>query len=265
MVFSCFFGYNAFKMKDLFTAAGACMKRILVVSALLLFTSSLAVSQNSVFGKNKVQYKNFQWEYIQTNHFDIYFSQNGYELAEFTADAAEDAYESIRKILRYDINNRIPIVIYNSHNEFQQTNVIDEYLEEGVGGVTELFKNRVVVPFEGNYRQFRHVIHHELVHAVINDMFYGGSIQSLIASRSPFMLPLWMNEGFAEYASMKWETNSDMFIRDATIQNYLPPIEYLNGYFAYRGGQSVWYYIANKYGEQKISEIMNRMRSTRSV
>ena len=50
-------------------------------------------------------------------------------------------------------------------------------MEEGVGGVTELFKNRVVVPFEGNYKQFRHVIHHELVHAVINEMFYGGSIQ----------------------------------------------------------------------------------------
>lgn len=259
------FVYNPFNERDQSIAVGARMKRIAVVGALMLLASSLAVSQNSVYGKNKVQYKDFQWEYIQTNHFDIYYSQNGYELAEFTADAAEDAYESIRKILRYDINNRIPMVVYNSHNEFQQTNVVDEYMEEGIGGVTELFKNRVVIPFEGNYSQFRHVIHHELVHAVINDMFYGGSIQSIIASRSPFMLPLWMNEGFAEYASMKWETNSDMFIRDATIQNYLPPIDYLNGYFAYRGGQSVWYYIANKYGEQKISEIMNRMRSTRSV
>jgi len=112
------------------------MKRIAVVGALMLIASSLAVSQNSVYGKNKVQYKDFQWEYIQTNHFDIYYSQNGYELAEFTADAAEDAYESIRKILRYDINNRIPLVVYNSHNEFQQTNVVDEYMEEGIGGVT---------------------------------------------------------------------------------------------------------------------------------
>jgi len=246
-------------------AEGASMRRILAVGALVLLAASLALSQNSVFGKNKVQYKDFDWEYIQTSHFDIYYSQNGYELSEFTADAAEDAYSSIRKILRYDINNRIPIVVYNSHNEFQQTNVVSEYLDEGIGGVTELFKNRVVVPFEGSYSQFRHVIHHELVHAVLNDMFYGGSIQSLISSRAPFVLPMWVNEGFAEYASMRWETNSDMFIRDATIENNLPPIEYLGGYFAYRGGQSVWYYIENKYGEQKIGEIFNRMRSTRSV
>jgi hypothetical protein len=231
----------------------------------LLLAFSEAEAQNSVFGKNKVQYKRFEWHYIQSNHFDIYYSQDGYQLAEFTAEVAEESYNAIRKLIRYDINNRIAIVVYNSHNDFQQTNVVGEYLGEGVGGVTELFKNRIVIPFEGNYRQFRHVIHHELVHAVLNDMFYGGSIQSLISARTPFIIPLWMNEGLAEYAALQWDTNSDMFIRDATIQNYLPPIEYLHGYFAYRGGQSVWWYIANKYGEQKIGEILNRMKGTRSV
>jgi Tol biopolymer transport system component len=234
-------------------------------TVLLQYAAFGQSDQAAVYGKNKVQYKNFEWQYIQTEHFDIYFAQGGYELATFAADAAEAAYASLRKLFRYDINNRISFIIYNSHNEFQQTNVIDEYLEEGIGGVTELFKNRVVLPFEGNYRLFRHVIHHELVHAVFNDMFYGGSIQSIISSRTPLVLPLWFNEGMAEYAALGWDTNSDMFIRDATIHNYLPPIDYLNGYFAYRGGQSVWYYIASKYGEQKIAEILQRVKSTRSV
>ena len=241
------------------------MKRLVLFAVIAALTSGSLYSQNSGFGKNKVQYKKFEWQFIQTSHFDVYFSQDGYDLAAFTADAAEDAYDSIRKILRYEITNRISIVIHNSHNEFQQTNVVGEYMEEGIGGVTELFKNRIVIPFEGSYQQFRHVIHHELVHAVLNDMFYGGSIQALLASRSPLVLPGWMNEGFAEYAALKWDSNSDMFIRDATIHNYLPPIEYLGGYFAYRGGQSVWNYIATKYGESKITEIMTRIRGTRNI
>ncbi len=241
------------------------MYRFIITILLALISIIEVEAQNSVFGKNKVQYKNFQWEFIQTDHFDIYFSQNGYDIAQFAAHAAEVAYSSIKQLLKYDINNRISIIIHNSHNEFQQTNVISEYLEEGIGGVTELFKNRVVVPFEGNYSQLRHVIHHELVHAVINDMFYGGTIQSLISSRAPVQLPMWMNEGIAEYSSLKWDNNSDMFIRDATVHNYLPPIDRLSGYFAYRGGQSVFYYIANKYGEQKIAEIFNRIKSARSV
>jgi Tol biopolymer transport system component len=241
------------------------MRRFILISLILCGIGARVDAQNSVFGKNKVQYKDFHWQYIQTDHFDIYFSQDGYDLAQFTANASEAAYISIKKLLRYEITNRISIVVYNSHNEFQQTNVISEYLDEGIGGVTELFKNRVVIPFEGSYGQFRHVIHHELVHAVLNDMFYGGTIQSLISSRAPVQLPMWMNEGIAEYAALKWDNNSDMFLRDATVHNYLPPIDYLSGYFAYRGGQSVWYYIANKYGEQKIADIFSQIKSARSI
>lgn len=243
---------------------GILMKRV-VIFMLLCFGISTVFAQDGNFGKNKVQYKQFNWSFIQTDHFDIYFYQGGTQLANFTAVAAESAYASIRKSFRYQINNRIPIMVYNSHNDFQQTNVIGEYLEEGIGGVTELFKNRVVLPFEGSYRQFRHVIHHELVHAVLNDMFYGGSIQSIISNNIRLQLPLWFNEGLAEYEALKWDNNSDMFMRDATIHTYLPPIEYLGGYFAYRGGQSVWYYIANKYGEQKISDILNRVKGARNV
>jgi Tol biopolymer transport system component len=232
-----------------------------------LFAVSAARGQmgGDEFGKNKVQYTRFQWSYIQSDHFDVYFSQGGEYLANFTAMAAESAYASASASFHYQLVNRVPIVVYNSHNEFQQTNVLNEYLEEGIGGVTELFKNRVVLPFEGDYRKFRHVIHHELVHAIINDMFYGGSIQSIISNNITLQLPLWFNEGLAEYEAQKWETDSDMFLRDATVHEYLPSIERLYGYYAYRGGQSLWWYISNKYGPQKIGDILNRIKSTRSV
>ncbi|MBP6671553.1 MAG: PD40 domain-containing protein [Bacteroidetes bacterium] len=238
------------------------MKKMMAFFFILV---SMLSAQDGNFGKNKVQYKPFNWSFIQSSHFDIYFYDGGASIANFTAVAAESAYASISNTMRYQLNNRISIMVYNSHNDFQQTNVVGEYLEEGIGGVTELFKNRVVLPFEGNYRQFRHVIHHELVHAVMNDMFYGGSIQSIISNNIRIQLPMWISEGFAEYEALKWDTNSDMFMRDATINTYLPPIEYLNGYFAYRGGQSVFHYIANKYGEQKIAEILHRMKSLRNV
>lgn len=238
---------------------------IVVAGMLVALAGPPAHAQSESFGKNKVQYKKFAWSYLQTDHFDVYFSDGGHHLARFAAVAAESAYASISRLFRYQLVNRVPLIVYNSHNEFQQTNVISQYLEEGIGGVTELFKNRVVVPFEGDYRKFRHVIHHELVHAVINDMFYGGSIQSIISNNITLQLPLWFNEGLCEFESMRWETDSDMFMRDATVHEYLPPINQLYGYFAYRGGQSVFYFIARKYGEQKIGEILNRIKSSRSL
>ncbi|MDI6765394.1 MAG: biopolymer transporter Tol [Bacteroidota bacterium] len=243
------------------------LKQLALVAVLIYIVCEIPTifAQDTQFGKNKVQYKNFDWYFVQSAHFDIYFNKGGESLAEFTANVAESAYTSISKSFRYQIAARIPIIVYNSHNDFQQTNVVYDYLEEGIGGVTELFKNRIVVPFEGDYKKFRHVIHHELVHGVINDMFYGGTIQSIISNNITIRLPLWFNEGLAEYEALKWDTHSDMFIRDATVHEYLPKIENLYGYFAYRCGQSVWYYIATKYGEQKIAEILTRIKGTRNV
>lgn len=236
------------------------MKKFLVLIISLFLIFSLDVLGQ--FGKNKVQYKKFNYYYIQSKHFDVYFTDGGERLATFAIVAAESALVSIQKTFKYNINSRIPIIVYNSHNDFQQTNVIQEYLEEGIGGVTELFKNRVVVPFEGSYDQFRHVIHHELVHAVMNDMFYGGSIQSIISNNITLVLPIWFSEGLSEYEALGWDTHSDMFMRDATINQYIPPIQALDGYFAYRGGQSVFWFIAKKYGHEKIGDLLNKIRST---
>jgi hypothetical protein len=226
------------------------------------FVANIVLAQ---FGMNRVTYKEFDWYYVQTKHFDIYFSENGETSAEFAAQAAEEALADLEKRLDYKINNRIALIIYNSHNDFQETNTTDGYLSQGVGGFTEPFKNRVVFPFEGNYEKFRHVIHHELVHAVMRDMLYGGTVQNIIAKGISLQLPLWYHEGMAEYLSSGWETNSDQFIRNAIINEFLPDINQLSGYFAYRGGQSIFHYIAEKYGDQKVGEILNKTKNSGSL
>ena len=228
------------------------IKTVFKILILIFIVQSSLFAQ---FGKNKVHYKYFNWYFVQTNHFDIYFYDDGETLAEFTTHAAEDALAKIQESFKYSINSRISIIIYNSQNDFQETNVTDSYLSEGIEGFTELFKNRVVVQFHGSYKQFRHLIHHELVHAVMNDMFYGGSIQNIISNNITIQIPIWFSEGMAEYQALGWDVDTDMYLRDAAINEYLPDVQYLSGYFAYRGGQAVFYYIAKKYGKEKIGEL----------
>jgi Tol biopolymer transport system component len=223
----------------------------------LLFSTALFAQ----FGQNKVNYKDTEWFYIQTKHFDIYFTAGGEKIAEFTASASEDALSSIQKDLNYQLNNRVSLIVYNSHNDFQETNVTDEYTGKGTGGFTEPFKNRVVFPFEGSYKKFQHVIAHELVHAIMRDMYFGGTIQNIIAKGITLQVPIWFMEGSAEYLSQGWETNTDMFIRNSIISETLPDINQLDGYLAYRGGQSVFRYIADTYGRQKVGEIINKIQN----
>ncbi|MFH1852329.1 MAG: BamA/TamA family outer membrane protein [Candidatus Neomarinimicrobiota bacterium] len=237
------------------------MKRLIIILLALLVGTLFGQS----FGQNKVQYRNFDWSYIESPHFDIYYYGDDKSLAEFTAEVSEEAYEQVSKHLRWELNKRVSIIIYNSHNDFQQTNVVWEYMAEGILGVTELFKNRVVVPFEGNYELFRHTVHHELVHAVVNDMIYGGNIQSVISGRVRLRVPLWANEGLAEFLSSNWDNNADMILRDLSINERIPSLEELNYYFAYKGGQSVWRFLAEKYGREKIGEVFLAMKRTQDA
>lgn len=243
-----------------------CPFKILSLAIFILVLVSGQSIFAQYFGQNKVQYIEFKWKYLQSRHFDVYFYQKGEDIAQFTAFAAESALVSLTNNIGYEIKNRIPILVFNSHNEFQQNNAIDEYMPEGVGGVTELFKNRIVVPFEGDYEKFRHVIHHELLHAYMNDLYYGGSLQNIISQNISLQIPLWFNEGMAEYQSLGGNDKAnDMFIRDAVIYDYLPPIDYIGGYLSYRGGQSFFAWLADEYGKDKIGDLMIQIKALNDV
>jgi Omp85 superfamily domain/WD40-like Beta Propeller Repeat/Dipeptidyl peptidase IV (DPP IV) N-terminal region len=242
------------------------LKVLMSTIILGVLLSGTVVGQEVYFGKNKVQYRDFNWHYIQSPNFDIYFYEDQIDLATFAAEEMEKSYTKIAEELKYWPRNRLPVFLYNAPNEFQQTNIITSILPEGVGGFTEAFKNRMVFPFNGAYEDFRHVLHHELTHAFVYDMLYGGAIGSMFSRRYLFQLPLWFAEGFAEYSSRKgWDVNGDMIMRDATINDYILPIDFIGGYLAYKQGHLMMLYIAEKYGDEKISELLAKGRSMLSM
>jgi Tol biopolymer transport system component len=121
------------------------------------------------------------------------------------------------------------------------------------------------MPYTGSYEEFRHVLHHELTHAIMMDLLYGSVVESLVRRQYFFVPPLWVVEGLAEYESLDWDKNSDMFMRDATISGYLQPLMYVGGYMVYKQGQSVVRYIALKYGGEKLGEILSKARLHRNM
>ncbi len=225
-------------------------KKIAGLTVFFLLALSFSKLPAQMFGQNDVQYTQFDWHYIQSKHFDIYHYPGGQTAAEFVASVAESALVSISKSWDYKLRKRLVIVLYNSHNDFEQTNLNFSPPSESVGGFTEFYKNRVVIPYEGSYEQLRHVTHHELTHAVMLQMVFGTGAFAIVTGMMRANIPLWFVEGMAEYESRGWDVESDMFIRDALINNYIPPIPYLYGFMAYKGGQSLLHFISERYGKE---------------
>jgi hypothetical protein len=59
--------------------------RIILFPILLIIAGySVSAQVNSVtFGKNRVQYKKFKWQFYQTRNFNVFFYQGGQELAKY--------------------------------------------------------------------------------------------------------------------------------------------------------------------------------------
>ncbi|MEO2005314.1 MAG: hypothetical protein ABGY41_14590, partial [Candidatus Poribacteria bacterium] len=238
---------------------------LLAALCLLLHLLPASSAPAQGFGKNKVNYTQEDWRVIRSEHFDVYFPDGSVWLAEFTARTAEDALTQIEDAWDYRLDRKIPLIIYTSHNTFSETNVIGGSIGETTGGFTEFNRSRVVIPYEGSYAQMRHVIHHELVHALQYNLFTSGSFKTLALSRL-VSLPLWVVEGLAEFESMGWDIEADNVMRDAVISDYVPSIETMRyGVFAYKGGQSVYRFLAQTYGRERIAEWLRSIKTTASV
>ena len=210
------------------------------------------------FGRNKIQYDDFDWHILKTEHFDIYFYPEMQELAEHGAHFAEEHYAELQNKFNFSLNHRVPLIFYSSNLHFKQTNITPGFIPDGVGGFFEFMKGRVVLPANGNIHQFRRVIRHELVHVFT----YVKALRVLRDHRIPpdRFLPLWFTEGLAEYWSGTPDHQHEMLIRDAVYSNYLVPLENMyriyGTYLMYKQGEGICRFISETYGEEKLLELI---------
>ncbi|KAA3617242.1 MAG: hypothetical protein D8M58_03350 [Calditrichaeota bacterium] len=230
-----------------------------VLSAFIV-TSHIS-AQGFAFGRNKIQYTDFNWQIMQTDHFDIYYYPEMEEIARQGAHYAEESFKALEPKFNHTVNRRIPLIFFSSHLHFQQTNITPGFIPEGVGGFFEFLKGRVVIPSNGNLHQFRHVIRHELVHVFMHSKVYN-VLKNHSRLDGPFP-PLWFTEGLAEHWSAKWDAQAEMVLKDAVLSNYetgLQNIYQIRGTFTmYKTGQNVLDYVAEKYGDDKVLMMMENL------
>ncbi len=238
---------------------------MMLLFIMLLFATS--VSAQDGFGKNKVRYNKVDWKILKTEHFEVYHDQKTESLAKVAANMAEEAYASISCDLQHQATNPIPFIIFKSHYDFQQTNVITEMIDPGVGGFSEVIKSRMVIPFTGSYLHLKNVITHELTHVFTYDILYPDGLESMLSvSATP---PMWFMEGLAEYETGIFDPMGHMMLVDAVVENRLSPIEYLtdfrmtdNVFLAYQESHSLLRYIAQTYGGKKVAVLLRKFKKS---
>lgn len=232
------------------------MTHKLWIYILLLLACSEAMLAQS-FGRNKVQYEDFEFSIYETKHFSIHYYEEVKKAVPRVADQAEAWYQYQSRLLKHELKRKNPIILYANDADFQQTTVISSLIGEGVGGVTESLKNRIVMPLNGVPEETNHILGHELVHAFQYSLI--ASIDSL-GPGGMNRLPLWLVEGMAEYLSLgNADVQTGIWMRDAVLNEDVPDIKTLTTdpeYFPYRYGHALLAFIAGKWGDQVLPELL---------
>ena len=231
------------------------MKRLFAPLVLALLVASNAYG----FGQNKIVYDKFNWNIYHSTHFDIYFYDEERESLQRVVDSAESAYEDLSRKFNFQINKKIPLIYYATHSAFEQTNIILNFIPEGVGAFAEPARNRMVVPIDMSDDKLLQLIQHELTHIFEYEILFQGKLGKTITANPP----TWLMEGLASFMAQDEESRDRMVLRDAVVTDQIPPItRNPQGYFAYRFGHSVFRYIQQKYGWDGLRDFIYEYRNT---
>ena len=131
------------------------VSQVIVCAAIAAAAVSIAIAptrlQAQYFGQNKVTYRNFDFKEMHTRHFDIlYYQRNRWWWQTHGADSRSGGTNGTRSRCAMPSRaNRSSCTRIRS--AFAQGNIAPQFVGGSVGGFTEPYRDRAVLPMTGDY------------------------------------------------------------------------------------------------------------------
>lgn len=242
-------------------------KSVFLPTLALIFLGSLTASAQylpETFGKNRIQYRQFKWQYLSSENFDVYYYDARKAVAQNSLEFLEAEFDRITDLIGYPPYFKTKVFLYNSLADLRQSNVGLNRTVYAANGETEFIKPYVEVANVGTAQEFKEELLFQISDLMVNEMMFGGSLKDIFQSSILMNLPDWFVDGASLYVSKGWSAEMDDYIRQLMKTRKPKKITRLSGREAALAGQSVWNFIAEKYGKSSVGNILNYTRITRN-
>ncbi len=229
--------------------------RIFLISSLLIFLGSITNAQvNAVtFGKNRIQYKKFKWQYYQTRNFNVYFNQGGQEIAKFIAQCAEKELPELEATTEYSLQRRANIILYNNFADMQQTNIGLQTDILNTGGTTTLVNNKMVIYFDANHANLKRQIRQGIGDVITKNLLFGDDIGEVAGNQTLLDLPKWLTDGYVAYLGENWSTELDDELKSEILSGNYNKFSSFAFQKPLLAGHAFWFFIEEKYKKENVT------------
>ncbi|MEP6712741.1 MAG: hypothetical protein ABJA37_10010 [Ferruginibacter sp.] len=241
--------------------------RIFFISFIFIAAASVSYAQVNgvVFGKNRVQYKKFKWQYYQTKNFNVYFNEGGRELAKFAAQLAETELPQLEAAAEYSLQRRANIILYNQYADFQQTNIGLESSILNTGGVTRLVNNKMVVYYDANHANLKRQLRQGIADIITKNVLFGDDLGEVAGNQALLDLPEWLTDGYVAYLGENWSTDLDDDLKSEILSSNYSKFSSLAFARPLLAGHAFWYYIEEKYKKENVTYFLYLARVYKSL
>jgi Tol biopolymer transport system component len=216
------------------------------------------------YGMNRIQYKKFEWKYLSSENFDVYFYGERRKLAQEALQYLEGEFDRITDLLGFYPYQKTKVFLYNSITDLQQSNVGLNHNRFNVNGETEFIKPYVEIAHPGNLEEFKEELVFKMSDLMVNEMMFGGNLKDMFQSSILLNLPEWFISGTSYYVAHGWNEEMDDYVRQLVKTKKVNKALRFKGKDAALVGQSIWNYIVEKYGKSSINNILNYTRIIRN-
>ncbi len=207
---------------------------------------------------------NFTWQKMEKEQITLYWTLGGLDFGKRLMEIAHRSMDRLAEKAGVHSPEKIRIIIYPSTDE-----LVDSIsgVADWTGGVAYPNYNLVLTGIspEDPYQWPAHVISHELAH-LITQMAYKNC--------QDHEMPLWLEEGLAEYAEGKMVKEERELVMSALAEERLPALNTLTEKFpkdekeaelAYLHSAAVVTYLIENLGAEKLNALFTALRDGEEI
>jgi len=258
------------KMKKFRPGPGGFLFLLLVVFFALAGVHVFAQANIETFGQNRIQLRKFDWKFFDTRHFRVYhYDKAGRQLGRYVAEESEYDIAIIEKKLGGQFPQRFNIILYNSYDEYRQSNVglKDESptLGNTKAGSLKIVDDKLVVYFTGAHADLRRQIRSGMATVVMQRMIFGDNLKKKVKNSLLLNLPAWVTEGYIAYLVDGWDQKSSSEWKGLLDARPKAGFYALAEQYPELAGKAFWKFVSDQYGNGMVKNLLYSMQQKTSL
>lgn len=218
------------------------------------------------YGKNRVQYQDFLWQYYRFDRLETYFYKGGRDIAQYVAMSGHKHLKELEKQFDFTMEDRLQFVVYNSLTDFRQSNIgITNDEQYNIGGVNRIVGSKIFVYYEGDHTLLDRQVRGGIAQVLLDQMMYGGNWKEVLKNSTLLNIPEWFTKGLVAHSEGRWDASTNSRIRDGVLSGRFDKFNRLEGQMATDAGNAIWSYVADVYGPGVIPNILYMTRVSRNA